>query len=83
VVGPKLDRQMLNRRQKTFQDPAQPLQNRTVQAAATGRGAVDDLAAKHLDPIKGHGEEIPPPLLHIYRHRPVVMAAVANHPTLR
>jgi hypothetical protein len=45
--------------------------------AAAGRGAVDDLAAKHIDPIKGHSEKFKPPLLHIYRQRPVVLAAVA------
>jgi hypothetical protein len=41
--------------------------------AAAGRGAVDDLAAKHIDSIKGHREEVPPPVLHICSHRLVVM----------
>jgi hypothetical protein len=68
---------MSHRRKQTLQDPAALLQNRTIQAVAAGRGAVDDLAAEDIDPIEGQGQEIPPPLLHIYGHRLVVMASVA------
>jgi hypothetical protein len=45
VVGPAFNRQMQDRRQQTLQHLAALLQNRPVQAAAAGCGAVDDLAA--------------------------------------
>jgi hypothetical protein len=76
-MGRMLDRHMQHRRQQTLQDLPALLQNHRVQAAASGRGAVDDLAAEHIDPIEGQREEFQPSLLHIYSHRPVVMAAVA------
>ena len=65
IMGPMLDRQVQYRRQQTFQDLAALLQNRPVQVAASGRGAVDDLATEHIDPIEGQLEEFQPPLLYI------------------
>jgi hypothetical protein len=74
VVGPMLDRQTRHRRQQALQDLAALLRNRPVTAAATGCGTVDYLAAEHIDPIEGQGEEFRP---YIYSHRPVAMAAMA------
>ncbi len=65
-MGTMLDCRMQHGRQQTLQDLAAMPQNRAVQAAATGCGAVDDLAAEHVDSIEGQFEEFQPPLLSIY-----------------
>ena len=66
---------MQHRRKKPLQDLAALQQNRPVQAAAAGRGAVDNLAAEHVDAIEGQREEFQPPLLSIYSQCPVEMVA--------
>ena len=59
-----LDCQMQHGRQQSFQDLTRLLQNRTIQLAAAGRGAVNDLAAEYIDPIECQREEFQPPLLY-------------------